>query len=200
MQEIINKTKKLVKDWHIAFNVQPPTNEQESKEFWKLRQKLFQEEHDEYLTEAMKLDQNKTVLIEKADAIGDMLVIVAGTLDLIERSEEPIKIIILEMMGQLINEWVQLIYQYLNIPRNKVIKDNIDEVIEEIMRSNMSKLDNQGRSIINGVSIFDETNKTIYNIDHIVGEVIMTHEKPVGKVLKSINFVEPTLENILYKD
>lgn len=198
MKEIIELTKNLVRDWHIAFNVEPPTNEQEAKDFWKLRTKLFIEEHDEYLEEIKLGKDDRESTIGKADAIGDMLVITAGTLDLIERSEEGVKKLLLQMMGQLINEWVEQIHLYLKITKNRVIAENLDSIIEEIMKSNMSKLDSKGRSIINGVSIFDGSNKTIYDIEHKEGEVILTDDKPVGKVIKSVNFVEPNLEEILF--
>jgi len=62
----------------------------------------------------------------------------------------------------------------------------------EVMRSNMSKLDDLGRPIINGVTIFDGNNRTNNQISKL-GEIIYDESRPKGKVLKSINFSEPVL-------
>jgi len=200
MEEILKYTKDLVKDWHIAFNVQPPQNEKEAKAFLPLRVELFSEELKEYQDEVKLNRNNNESLIEKADAIGDMLVVISGTIDLIERSPEEVQVVLLQMMGQIINDSVNQIRAYLNITKNRLIKENIKEIVTEIMSSNMSKLDDKGRSIINGVSIFDGSNETIYDIEHIEGEIILTKDKPVGKVIKSNNFIEPDIRKILYKN
>lgn len=53
------------------------------------------------------------------------------------------------------------------------------DVFEEIFRSNMSKLDEQGQPIINGENgVYDET-------------------RPLGKVLKSPNYFQPNLKQFL---
>lgn len=57
----------------------------------------------------------------------------------------------------------------------------IEEVFNEITGSNMSKLDNNGKAIINGQNGF------------------LDERKPLGKVLKSENFYTPNLEKILEK-
>lgn len=95
-----------------------------------LRFRLMQEENQEYLEAA-----NKGNLVEVADALGDMLYILCGT--------------ILEHGMQ----------------------HKIEEVFNEIQRSNMSKLGPEG--------------KPLYRKD--------------GKVLKGPNYCKPNLEAILHK-
>jgi len=56
--------------------------------------------------------------------------------------------------------------------------DKIDDIYNEVHASNMSKLDNDGKPIINGVNGFDDS-------------------RPAGKVLKSKNFIEPNIAGIL---
>ncbi|GGW27248.1 nucleoside triphosphate pyrophosphohydrolase family protein [Arenibacter certesii] len=96
----------------------------------KLRFNLMDEENREYLEAA-----NNNDLVEVADALGDMLYILCGTI--LEHG-----------------------MQY-----------KIEEVFEEIQRSNMSKLGEDGRPV--------------YRED--------------GKVLKGPNFVEPNISAILNK-
>ncbi|UNY97381.1 nucleoside triphosphate pyrophosphohydrolase family protein [Zhouia spongiae] len=95
-----------------------------------LRYKLMAEENEEYLEAAKNND-----LVEVADALGDMLYILCGT--------------ILEHGMQ----------------------HKIEEVFEEIQRSNMSKLDENG--------------KPIYRED--------------GKVMKGPHYFKPDIEKILVK-
>ncbi len=96
-----------------------------------LRYKLMREENEEYLEAA-----NNNDLVEVADALGDMLYILCGTI--IEHG-----------------------LQY-----------KIEEVFEEIQRSNMSKLDENG--------------EPIYRED--------------GKVLKGPNYFKPNISKILGKE
>ncbi len=93
-----------------------------------LRYKLMREENEEYLEAASQGD-----LVEVADALGDMLYILCGTI---------------------ISHGMQ---------------HKIEEVFEEIHRSNMSKLDENG--------------KPIYRED--------------GKVLKGPHYFKPKLKDIL---
>ena len=95
-----------------------------------LRFNLMKEENEEYLEAA-----NNGDLIEVADALGDMLYILCGTI--IEHG----------------------------------MQDKIDEVFNEIQRSNMSKLGEDG--------------KPIYRED--------------GKVLKGPSYFEPNIKAILEK-
>lgn len=93
-----------------------------------LRYKLMREENEEYLEAAQRGD-----LVEVADALGDMLYILCGTI------------------------------------LKHGLQDKIAEVFEEIQRSNMSKLDKDG--------------KPIYRED--------------GKVLKSELYFKPDIRSIL---
>ncbi|MDY0780312.1 nucleoside triphosphate pyrophosphohydrolase family protein [Tenacibaculum sp. IB213877] len=123
---------KAVFEFHSAFglgiNEQPIANIGEQRNL--LRYNLMKEENEEYL-EAVKNND----LIETADALGDMLYILCGTI--IEHG----------------------------------MQHKIDEVFEEIQRSNMSKLGEDG--------------KPIYRED--------------GKVMKGPNYFRPNIEAILKK-
>ena len=96
-----------------------------------LRYKLMKEENEEYLDAAQKND-----LVEVADALGDMLYILCGTI------------------------------------LSHGMQHKITEVFNEIQKSNMSKLGDDG--------------KPIYRED--------------GKVLKGPNYFKPNIGSILYKD
>ena len=126
----MNKKIKAVQDFHEAFGlgVKHEPIATLPKEKLQLRYDLMAEENDEYLEAARNGD-----LIEVADALGDMLYILCGTI--LEHG-----------------------MQY-----------KIEEVFEEIQRSNMSKLGSDG--------------KPIYRED--------------GKVLKGPDYKEPDIERIL---
>jgi len=96
-----------------------------------LRYKLMREENEEYLEAAEAGD-----IVEIADALGDMMYILSGTI---------------------LSHGMQHI---------------IEDVFEEIQRSNMSKLDENG--------------KPIYRED--------------GKVLKGANYFKPNIKGILEKN
>lgn len=121
-----------VHEFHEAFglgiNEEPIANIGEDRNL--LRFNLMKEENEEYLEAA-----NNNDLVEVADALGDMLYILAGTI--IEHG-----------------------MQY-----------KITEVFDEIQRSNMSKLGEDG--------------KPIYRED--------------GKVLKGPNYFKPNIKEILEK-
>lgn len=99
-----------------------------SKDQYELRFNLMQEENEEYLEACQKND-----LTEIADALGDQLYILCGTI------------------------------------LRHGLQDKIVEVFEEIHRSNMSKLDENGNPI--------------YRED--------------GKVLKGPNYFKPNIQSIL---
>ena len=104
----------------------------------RLRYELMKEENEEYL-EAVKNND----LLEVADALGDKLYILCGTI--LEHG----------------------------------LQDVIEAVFNEIHRSNLSKLDAEGKPIINGQNgILDES-------------------RALNKVLKSANYSEPNLKQIL---
>ena len=128
LEDVINH----VADFHDAFGIKnntEPTVDLDAKTIL-LRYKLMREENEEYLEAAEKGD-----LVEVADALGDMLYILCGTL------------------------------------LTHGMQHKIEEVFEEIQRSNMSKLDIDG--------------KPIYRED--------------GKVMKSELYFKPDIAKILAK-
>lgn len=129
MKDKINAVKAFHNSFGLGVLEQPTANLGNDKNL--LRYKLMREENEEYLEAAQEGD-----LIEVADALGDMLYILCGTI--LEHG-----------------------MQY-----------KIDEVFEEIQRSNMSKLGANGQPI--------------YRED--------------GKVLKGPNYFKPDIEAILEKD
>ena len=104
MKKQIDSVKDFHKKYNIGYSNCPVANLGENKN--KLRFKLMNEENDEYLVAA-----NNNDLIEVADALGDMLYILCGT--------------ILEHGMQ----------------------DLIEPVFDEIQKSNMSKLGEDGNPI-----------------------------------------------------
>lgn len=128
----LKETISAVETFHDAFGISnnyQPTVELSEADIL-LRYKLMREENEEYLEAAQKGD-----LVEVADALGDMLYILCGTI------------------------------------LKHGLQDKIAEVFEEIQRSNMSKLDKDG--------------KPIYRED--------------GKVLKSELYFKPNIAAILDK-
>ncbi|MCF6296112.1 MAG: nucleoside triphosphate pyrophosphohydrolase family protein [Flavobacteriaceae bacterium] len=119
-----------VKDFHKAFKLEYRETQKADLGLEKntLRFNLMKEENEEYLDAA-----NNNDLVEVADALGDMLYILCGTI--IEHG----------------------------------LQHKIEEVFNEIQRSNMSKLGENG--------------EPIYRDD--------------GKVLKGPNYFKPNLEAIL---
>lgn len=126
----MRKQLKHVAHFHDAFgikNLHTPTGKIDEKVAL-LRYKLMREENEEYLEAAQAGD-----LTEVADALGDMLYILCGTI------------------------------------LSHGLQGKIEEVFEEIQRSNMSKLDADG--------------KPIYRED--------------GKVLKGPGYFKPDIKSIL---
>ena len=104
MKKQIESVKKFHKTYKLGYNKTPIANLGNSKN--KLRFNLMSEENEEYLDAA-----NNDDLIEVADALGDMLYILCGTI--IEHG----------------------------------MQDIIEDVFDEIQRSNMSKLGEDGEPI-----------------------------------------------------
>ncbi len=127
---MIKKPIKAVEAFHQAFGLgnKPTPTASLGIEKNKLRFNLMKEENEEYLEAAQNND-----LVEVADALGDMLYILCGTI--IEHG----------------------------------MQNKIEEVFDEIQRSNMSKLGEDG--------------KPIYRED--------------GKVLKGPNYFKPDIKRIL---
>lgn len=131
MQLSLFDTIEYVREFHNAFGLpvrEKPTVDIPEKEFL-LRFNLMKEENEEYLEAAKEGN-----LVEVADALGDMLYILCGTINA------------------------------------HGMQHKIAEVFEEIQRSNMSKLDENG--------------KPIYRED--------------GKVMKSNRYFKPDIESVLF--
>lgn len=128
LQEVIN----CVRDFHDAFKIPnaPEMTAQLSAKDYELRHRLMHEENEEYLEAAQNGD-----MVEIADALGDLLYILCGTI------------------------------------LKHGLQHKIEEVFLEIQRSNMSKLDADG--------------KPIYRED--------------GKILKSELYFKPNIAQILEK-
>ncbi len=124
------QTIRYVEEFHDAFGLpvrKSPTGQLSDQEL-ELRFNLMKEENEEYLEAARNGD-----IVEIADALGDMLYILCGTINA------------------------------------HGLQDKIGEVFEEIQRSNMSKLDADG--------------KPIYRAE--------------GKVLKSDRYFRPDIASVL---
>lgn len=129
-EKTLKETIEDVETFHKAFGIvnnYAPTVELSEAEIV-LRYKLMREENEEYLEAAQNGD-----LVEVADALGDLLYILCGTI------------------------------------LKHGLQDKIVEVFNEIQRSNMSKLDKDG--------------KPIYRED--------------GKVMKSELYFKPDIQSIL---
>lgn len=129
MQKQISSVAQFHESFGLGIESAPNGNLGEAKTF--LRFNLMKEENEEYLEAALRGD-----LTEVADALGDMLYILCGTI--LEHG----------------------------------LQRKIEEVFDEIQRSNMSKLGENG--------------KPIYRED--------------GKVMKGPNYFKPDFERILYTD
>lgn len=129
-----------LEEFHEAFNsVMNDSPNLVDRETFELRFKLLKEENEEYLDACF--DGN---LVEIADALGDQLYIVLGTI---------------------ITHGLQHV---------------IEEVFERIHQNNMSKLVD-GKPLINGVNVFDDT-------------------RPIGKVLKPKNWKPVDLKDLIIEE
>jgi predicted HAD superfamily Cof-like phosphohydrolase len=128
LAEVISEVEKFHDAFGIKNNYQPESSLSPSE--CELRFNLMKEENEEYLEAAKRGD-----MVEIADALGDQLYILCGTI------------------------------------LKHGLQDKIVEVFQEIQRSNMSKLDKDG--------------KPIYRED--------------GKVLKSELYFKPDIKSILVK-
>ena len=153
-----NKLVKLVKEFYIAFGQQEFLKKEMTDERMKLRERLFDEELTEY--NIAERENNK---VEMLDAVCDMYYIHIGTLlELYKGNVEAVRNVIFFEK----DEESELIFK-------KVLKNEFNDVFvkafEEVHRSNMSKLDE------NGKSIFRED----------------------GKILKGKNYFRPNLKQFV---
>ena len=135
MQDLILKVKDFQQTFDQVVNRKPTLVD---LELANLRFELMKEENEEYMQAVIDKD-----VVEVADALGDQLYILIGTI--------------------------------LSHGMQEVIVD----VFNEIHRSNMSKLDENGKPIINGQN----------------GVLDITRE--LGKVLKSPRYSKPNFNKIL---
>ena len=135
MQDLILKVKDFQQTFGQVVNRKPTLVD---LELANLRFELMKEENEEYMQAVIDKD-----VVEVADALGDQLYILIGTI--------------------------------LSHGMQEVIVD----VFNEIHRSNMSKLDENGKPIINGQN----------------GVLDITRE--LGKVLKSTRYSKPNFDKIL---
>ena len=135
MQDLILKVKDFQQTFNQIVNRKPTLVD---LELANLRFELMKEENEEYMQAVIDKD-----VVEVADALGDQLYILIGTI--------------------------------LSHGMQEVIVD----VFNEIHRSNMSKLDENGKPIINGQN----------------GVLDITRE--LGKVLKSPRYSKPNFDKIL---
>ena len=171
---------KKVGEFHDAFGVERGNVDVE------LRYKLFKEEFEEY--------KDAKTLVDKADAIIDMLYIACGTIDLHEWEfgmpyEQPLDFEEYRVLNDIEKELDS--YRLLNddcsvrgligscydLANHNNIYDILPQLFEEVNASNMSKLDENGKPIIN--------------------DGILDPSKPIGKILKGKNYFEPRLKEIL---
>lgn len=170
---------KKVGEFHDAFGVERGNVNVE------LRYKLFKEEFEEY--------KDAKTLVDKADAIVDMLYIACGTIDLFEWSwnfkitihDYETEKSIVEDIGLFIDDYVfgdntaiaYVLNDVLTLAHVNGIKDKLPQLFQEVHSSNLSKLDENGKPIIN--------------------DGILDPSKPIGKILKGKNYFEPRLKEIL---
>lgn len=170
---------KKVGEFHDAFGVERGNVDVE------LRYKLFKEEFEEY--------KDAKTLVDKADAIVDMLYIACGTIDLHKWSADYESMVslkekeVLELIEYFNNKYLNKTYKESSILEliclvNRLaelnnIYDILPQLFDEVHLSNMSKLDENGNPIIN--------------------DGILDPNKPIGKILKGKNYFEPRLKEIL---
>lgn len=126
MKNLTNK----VKEFHTAFKLNESQNYKLNPQISKLRYDLMREENEEYLVACNQNDE-----IEIADALGDQLYVLIGTI------------------------------------LSHGLENKIEEVFNEIHKSNMSKLDENGQPLYNDR----------------------------GKVMKSKLFFKPDIKKVLYE-
>lgn len=125
MKKYTDAVSKFHKTFKVEQNESPTLI---SEEDWILRHKLMKEENQEYIDACATND-----LVEVADALGDQLYILCGTI------------------------------------LKHGMQHKIEEIFDEIQKSNLSKLDDKGNPIFRGD----------------------------GKILKGVNYFEPNIKNIL---
>lgn len=212
IQKMIEQVREFQKAFNLTSNDTPTEISQEEV---KLRYDLFIEEYEEYLegyeAEKKGLEYFTTkkgeyvnTFVYKVDAIIDMLYIACGTIvthgydfsdyeyqsghwlserNTIKSIKKVIKMYSNFDESNLENDvYIQMLLDWiLDLANHNDILDKLPELFEEVQNSNMSKLDDNKQPMINTIdSEYYDPNK------------------PIGKVLKSKNFFEPKLKEILF--
>ena len=153
-----NKLVGMVKEFYIAFGQQEFLEKEMTVDRMKLRKRLFDEEQTEYIIAEKNNDK-----VEMLDAVCDMCYILIGTL--LEQNKGNIEAVADVIYFGCDNK-SKFIFE-------KVFKNEFNDIFvkafEEVHRSNMSKLDENG--------------KPIYRED--------------GKITKGPNFFPPNLKQFL---
>jgi len=153
-----NKLVGMVKEFYIAFGQQEFLEKEMTVDRMKLRERLFDEEQTEYIIAEKNNDK-----VEMLDAVCDMCYILIGTL--LEQNKGNIEAVA-DVIYFGCNDKSKFIFE-------KVFKNEFNDIFvkafEEVHRSNMSKLDENG--------------KPIYRED--------------GKITKGPNFFPPNLKQFL---
>lgn len=198
---MIKKMVSQVAEFHTAFGVKRENLNTE------LRYELFKEEFEEYLEGYDAYMQNLECFTTKrgepahtrtymVDAICDMLYICSGTIDLhglaigketiYKKQSRETTLKLISKYSKSYRETTFFVYLWLTVDEVLTLAyiDGVYELLpqlfDEVHNSNMSKLDDNGNSIIN--------------------DGILDPNKPIGKILKSNNFFEPRLKEILEND
>lgn len=155
----------LVREWHKKFKIEPIKTQAEVEDFVQLRINLFEEEYQEYKDAGADI-------IGRADAITDCLYVISGSFELMGRTQITIRDTINSKYPFLFENQMGKVMLLLDEPKNKLIKDKLELLFEEVNNSNHSKADGDG------YPIFRED----------------------GKILKGKHFVEPDLKKVLFYD
>ena len=153
-----NKLAEMVKEFYLAFGQQEFLEKEMTVDRMKLRERLFDEEQTEYIIAEKNNDK-----VEMLDAVCDMCYILIGTL--LEQNKGDIEAVADVIYFGCDNK-SKFVFE-------KVFKNEFNDIFvkafEEVHRSNMSKLDENG--------------KPIYRED--------------GKITKGPNFFPPNLKQFL---
>jgi len=98
-----------------------------------------------------------------------------------EENEEYLQAVNANDLVGIADSLVDMAYVLLGTIRKHGLEELFIPMFNEVHRSNMSKLDENGKPIINGEGIYDP-------------------QRPLGKVLKSKFYVKPNLEQFLNGD
>lgn len=159
-------SKKHVEDvrvWHNTFLIKPATRIAEVQKFLDLRTRIMIEEINEYFDAGVDL-------IERADAITDMYFIAHGTLALFEDTEPDLREFMIDYMEGTFKMHCRLLEFLTDLPENKIIAENLNDLFLEVLRSNHTKADKDGNPIF----------------------------REDGKLIKSELFEEPNLKKVLF--